>query len=219
MARILIAEDDPGISSFLEKGLRASGFSTLIVDDGQRALDLAQTDNFDLLLLDMGLPGREGLDVLRDLRSSGSKLAVLVLTGRSERDVVMCLEAGADDYMTKPFQFGELVARVRTRLRASGTKEEYMLSSGNVRLNIRTRRAEVDGNEVDLTAREFAVLETLLRHPDQVLSREQLLSHVWGYYFDPGTNLVNVYVNALRKKLGSGVIETVRGVGYRLARR
>jgi DNA-binding response OmpR family regulator len=219
MARILIAEDDPGISSFLEKGLRASGFSTLIVDDGQRALDLALTDNFDLLLLDMGLPGREGLEVLRALRSGGSKLAVLVLTGRSERDVVMCLEAGADDYMTKPFQFGELVARVRTRLRAAGTKEEYMLSSGDVRLNIRTRRAEVDGKEVDLTAREFAVLETLLRHPDQVLSREQLLSHVWGYYFDPGTNLVNVYVNALRKKLGSGVIETVRGVGYRLARR
>jgi DNA-binding response OmpR family regulator len=218
MARILIAEDDPGISSFLEKGLRASGFSTLTVDDGQRALDLAQSDNFDLLLLDMGLPGREGLDVLRDLRSSGSKLAVLVLTGRSERDVVMCLEAGADDYMTKPFQFGELVARVRTRLRATGTKEQYILSSGNVRLDIRTRRADVGGKEVDLTAREFAVLETLLRHPDQVLSREQLLSHVWGYYFDPGTNLVNVYVNALRKKLGSGVIETVRGVGYRLAR-
>jgi DNA-binding response OmpR family regulator len=218
MARILIAEDDPHISSFLEKGLRASGFSTLTVEDGQRALDLAQTDNFDLLLLDMGLPGREGLEVLRDLRSGGSKLAVLVLTGRSERDVVMCLEAGADDYMTKPFQFGELVARVRTRLRATGTKEEYILSSGNVRLDIRTRRADVDGKEVDLTAREFAVLETLLRHPDQVLSREQLLSHVWGYYFDPGTNLVNVYVNALRKKLGSGVIETVRGVGYRLAR-
>ncbi len=219
MARILIAEDDPHISSFLEKGLRASGFSTVLVDDGERAQHLGLTGDFDLLLLDMGLPGREGLDVLRELRSRGSKLPVLVLTGRSERDVVMCLEAGADDYMTKPFQFGELVARVRTRVRAAGTKEEYVLSAGDVRLDVRTRRAEVGGKSVDLTAREFAVLETLLRHADQVLSREQLLSHVWGYYFDPGTNLVNVYVNALRKKLGPGVIETVRGVGYRLSRR
>ena len=219
MARILIAEDDPLISSFLEKGLRASGFSTALVEDGERAQHLGLTGEFDLLLLDMGLPRREGLEVLRELRARGSTMPVLVLTGRSERDVVMCLEAGADDYMTKPFQFDELVARVRTRMRAAGTKEDYVLSAGDVRLDVRTRRAEVGGRTVELTAREFGVLETLLRHADQVLSREQLLSHVWGYYFDPGTNLVNVYVNALRKKLGPGVIETVRGVGYRLTGR
>jgi DNA-binding response OmpR family regulator len=219
MARILIAEDDPRISAFVEKGLRANGFSTVLVDDGERAQQLGLSGDFDLLLLDMGLPKREGLDVLRELRARGSKLPVLVLTGRSERDVVMCLEAGADDYMTKPFQFGELLARIRTRVRSAGTKEEYVLRAGDVRLDLRTRRAEVGGKAVDLTAREFAVLETLLRHAEQVLSREQLLSHVWGYYFDPGTNLVNVYVNALRKKLGPGVIETVRGIGYRLSGR
>jgi DNA-binding response OmpR family regulator len=219
VARILIAEDDPRISSFLSKGLRASGFSTVLVDDGESAQHLSLTGDFDLLLLDMGLPGREGLDVLRELRARGSHLPVLVLTGRSERDVVMCLEAGADDYMTKPFQFNELVARVRTRLRPAATSEKYVLSAGDVRLDLRTRRAEVGGKTIDLTAREYAVLETLLRHADHVLSREQLLSHVWGYHFDPGTNLVNVYVNALRKKLGPGIIETVRGVGYRLMRR
>jgi DNA-binding response OmpR family regulator len=216
VARILIAEDDPHIGSFLEKGLRASGFSTVLVGDGERAQHLSLTGEFDLLLLDMGLPEREGLDVLREIRAHGSHMPVLVLTGRSERDVVMCLEAGADDYMTKPFQFAELVARVRTRVRVAGTKEEHVLRAGDVRLDIRTRRAEVGGKSVELTAREFAVLETLIRHADQVLSREQLLSHVWGYYFDPDTNLVNVYVNMLRKKLGAGVIETVRGVGYRL---
>jgi DNA-binding response OmpR family regulator len=218
MARILIAEDDPHIGSFLEKGLRASGFATELVGDGQRAQALGLTGEFDLLLLDMGLPGREGLEVLRELRLRGSTIPIFVLTGRSERDVVMCLEAGADDYMTKPFQFAELVARVRARLRPAGTKEEYEISAGDVRLDVRTRRAQVGEKAVDLTAREYAVLETLLRHPDQVLSREQLLSHVWGYHFDPGTNLVNVYINSLRKKLGPGVIETVRGVGYRLMR-
>jgi DNA-binding response OmpR family regulator len=191
----------------------------VLVDDGDRAQQMGLSGDFDLLLLDMGLPRREGLEVLRELRARGSHLPVLVLTGRSERDVVMCLEAGADDYMTKPFEFSELLARVRTRLRVAGTKENYVLSAGDVRLDVRTRRAEVSGRSVDLTAREFAVLETLLRHADQVLSREQLLSHVWGYYFDPGTNLVNVYVNALRKKLGPNVIETVRGVGYRLTGR
>ncbi len=191
----------------------------MLVDDGERAQHMGLSGDFDLLLLDMGLPQREGLEVLRELRAQGSHLPVLVLTGRSERDVVMCLEAGADDYMTKPFEFSELLARVRTRLRAAGTKEDYILSAGDVRLDVRTRRAEVGERSVDLTAREFAVLETLLRHADQVLSREQLLSHVWGYYFDPGTNLVNVYVNALRKKLGPNVIETVRGVGYRLTGR
>ena len=216
MARILIAEDDPLIASFLEKGLRANGFSTLLVDTGEQAQSLGMTDEFDLLILDMGLPERDGFHVLQELRSRGKKLPVLVLTGRSERDVVVCLEAGADDYMRKPFHFEELLARVRTRLRRSGTGEENVIAARDVRLDLRTRRATVGDKTVELTAREFALLETLLRHADQVLSREQLLSHVWGYYFDPTTNLVNVYINSLRKKLGAEVIETVRGVGYRL---
>jgi DNA-binding response OmpR family regulator len=216
VARILIAEDDPLVSSFIEKGLRANGFTTFLADDGEQAQRMGLTDEFDLLILDMGLPEREGFHVLQELRSRGKTLPVLVLTGRPERDAVACLEAGADDYMRKPFHFEELLARVRTRLRSAGTQESHVLNAGDVRLDLKTRRATVDEKTVDLTAREFLLLETLLRHADQVLSREQLLSHVWGYSFDPTTNLVNVYVNSLRKKLGPEVIETVRGVGYRL---
>ncbi len=219
MARILIAEDDPLIGSFLEKGFRAHGFSTLLVDDGEQAQRLGLTDEFDLLILDMGLPEREGFHVLQEIRSRGKTLPVLVLTGRGERDVVMCLDAGADDYMRKPFHFEELLARVRTRLRSAGTEEGYVLSAGQVRLDLKTRRATVGERTVDLTGREFTLLETLLRNADQVLSREQLLSHAWGYFFEPSTNVVNVYVSSLRKKLGTDVIESVRGVGYRLRAR
>jgi DNA-binding response OmpR family regulator len=216
VARILIAEDDPLISSFLEKGFRARGFSTFVAEDGEQALRLGLTEAFDLLLLDIGLPEREGFHVLQELRTRGKTMPVVVLTGRSERDVVACLEAGADDYMRKPFRLEELFARVGARLRNRGSQDANVLSTGRVRLDLRTRRASVDDRMVQLTAREFALLETLLRHADQVLSREQLLSHVWGYYFDSTSNLVNVYVNSLRKKLGPDVIETVRGIGYRL---
>jgi DNA-binding response OmpR family regulator len=216
VARILIAEDDPLIGAFLEKGLRANGYSTFLADNGERAQSLSLTDEFDLLILDMGLPEREGFHVLQEIRSRGKTLPVLVLTGRAERDVVMCLEAGADDYMRKPFQFEELLARVQTRLRNTGTAEPNVLKAGGVRLDLRSRRATIDDRTVDLTAREFALLETLLRNAGQVLSRGQLLSHVWGYSFDPSSNVVDVYVNSLRKKLGPDVIETVRGAGYRL---
>jgi DNA-binding response OmpR family regulator len=216
VARILIVEDDPLIGAFLVKGFRAHGFATFLAEDGEQAERLGLTDEFDIMILDMGLPGREGLDVLRELRARGKTLPVLVVTGRGERDVVTCLEAGADDFMRKPFKFDELLARVRTRLRGPGSQEPQVLSAGEVRLDLMTRRATVGERAIDLTGREFSLLEMLLRHPDQVLSREQLLSHVWGYYFDPTSNLVNVYVNTLRKKLGPTVIETVRGVGYRL---
>ena len=219
MARILIAEDDPLIGAFLEKGLRANGYTTFLADDGEKAQSLSLTDEFDLLILDMGLPQREGFQVLQDLRSRGKKLPVLVLTGRSERDVVMCLKAGADDYMRKPFHFDELLARVQTRLRTTGTAETNVLKAGKVKVDLRARRTTVNGRSVDLTAREFALLETLLRHAGQVLSRGQLLSNVWGYSFDPTSNVVDVYVNSLRKKLGGDVIETVRGAGYRLQTR
>jgi DNA-binding response OmpR family regulator len=219
VARILIAEDDPLIGAFLEKGLRANGYSTFLADDGEKAQSLSLTDEFDLLILDMGLPQREGFQVLQDLRSRGKKLPVLVLTGRSERDVVMCLKAGADDYMRKPFHFDELLARVQTRLRSTGTAETNVLEAGDIRVDLRSRRTTVNGRAVELTAREFALLETLLRHAGQVLSRGQLLSNVWGYSFDPTSNVVDVYVNSLRKKLGGNAIETVRGAGYRLQTR
>jgi DNA-binding response OmpR family regulator len=219
VARILIAEDDPRIGELLEKGLRMNGYSTFLADDGEKAQSLSLTDEFDLLILDMGLPKREGFEVLQDLRSRGKTLPVLVLTGRSERDVVMCLKAGADDYMRKPFHFDELLARVETQLRSKGTAEPNVLRSGRVQLDLRSRAATVDDQPVDLTAREFALLETLLRNAGQLMSRGQLLSDVWGYSFDPTSNIVDVYVNSLRTKLGGDVIETVRGAGYRLRTR
>lgn len=216
MARILIAEDDPLIASFIEKGFRSQGFSTLLVDDGEQAQALGLTGEFDLMVLDMGLPKWDGLRVLQELRSRGSRLPVLVVTGRGDRDVVQCLEAGADDYIRKPFRFDELLARVRTRLRARGTEEPHVLSAGEVHLDMRTRRATVRDRTVEMTAREYSLLETLLRHADQVLSREQLLSLAWGHFVGPTTNVVDVHIGSLRKKLGSDIIESVRGVGYRL---
>jgi DNA-binding response OmpR family regulator len=218
MSRILIAEDEPRLSSFLEKGLRAAGYSTTVCDDGNQCAGLARDDEFDLLILDVGLPGQDGFAVLRTIRARGEKLPVLILTARDEiTDTVTGLDSGADDYVTKPFVFEELLARVRARLRAPELGDSGLeLRAGGVRLDVRTRRAEVDDAEVELTAKEFTLLETFLRHPGQVLSREQLLSHVWGYDYDPGSNVVDVYVGYLRRKLGSERFETVRGMGYRL---
>jgi DNA-binding response OmpR family regulator len=217
VARILIAEDDPLIASFLEKGLRAKGWPTVHAEDGEQAEQLGSSGEFDLLILDIGLPRRGGLEVLRNLRAQGHRVPVLVLTGRPQvSDVVACLDGGADDYMTKPFRFEELLARVRARLRDLGTAQPHVLSAGSVELDLLSRRATVNGKQVELTAREFTLLEIMARHPDQVLSREQLLSHAWGYDFDPTSNVINVYVSSLRKKLGQGVIETLRGFGYRI---
>ena len=223
MSRILIAEDEPRLSSFLEKGLRAAGYTTTVCDDGIRAAAIARDAEFDLLILDIGLPGQDGFTVLRALRARGERMPVLILTARDEvADTVTGLDIGADDYVTKPFIFEELLARVRARLRAGsaeGGADPLVLAAGGVTLDVRSRRAateEGEGADVELTAKEFALLETFLRHPGQVLSREQLLSHVWGYDFDPGSNVVDVYVGYLRRKLGAERFETVRGMGYRL---
>ncbi|HEV3379070.1 MAG TPA: response regulator transcription factor [Thermoleophilaceae bacterium] len=217
MSRILIAEDEPRLASFLEKGLRAQGYTTTVVTDGTAASALARDDEFDLLVLDLGLPGKPGADVLRDLRGSGQRMPVLILTARDDVDsTVAGLEGGADDYVTKPFRFEELLARIRARLREQPEREQTVLEAGGVTLDMRTRRAEVEGRKVELSAREYTMLEVLMRHAGQVLSREQLLSHVWGYDHDPGSNVVDVYVGYLRKKLGPDVIETARGMGYRL---
>ncbi|MFH8446117.1 response regulator transcription factor [Streptomyces sp. NPDC018026] len=218
MNRILIVEDEERIASFVQKGLRANGFTTTAVADGDAAYEYALTGGFDLVVLDIGLPGRDGFTVLRELREARVTTPVIVLTARdSVRDTVAGLEGGADDWMTKPFRFEELLARVRLRLRtAARAPEVTVLKSGTLSLDLRTRRARAEGRTVDLTAREFVLLELFLRHPGQVLSREQILSHVWGYDFDPGSNIVDVYVRALRKKLGAQQVETVRGMGYRL---
>lgn len=217
MARILIAEDESRISSFIDKGLSANGFAVTVVADGRSAYDYATSGDFDLMVLDIGLPELDGFDVLRRLRDDGNHIPVIVLTARdSVQDTVAGLESGADDYMPKPFRFEELLARVRRRLATERTAEATVLTCGGLQLDLRTRRATVDGKDVDLSAREFALAETFLRHPGQVLSREQLLSHVWGYDFDPGSNVVDVYVRYLRRKLGADRFVTLRRMGYRL---
>ncbi|MCF6507831.1 response regulator transcription factor [Blastococcus sp. MG754426] len=218
MSRVLIAEDEPRIAAFVEKGLKANGFATAVVGDGLSALDRARSGEFDLVVLDIGLPVLDGFAVLRALRAERCAVPVVVLTARdSVQDTVAGLEGGADDYMAKPFRFEELLARVRLRLAGARDSEVTVLTAGGLSLDLRTRRAHVEGRTVDLSAREFALAETFLRHPGQVLAREQLLSHVWGYDFDPGSNVVDVYVRYLRRKLGAHRIETVRGMGYRLA--
>lgn len=219
MARILIVEDEERIVAFLEKGLRANGYTTVSVGDGHSAIALARDDAFDLVILDLGLPGRDGRDVLRTVRARGERLPILVLTARDGvDDTVGSLEQGADDYVTKPFRFEELLARIRLRLRTDDRGgDTTLLQVGDVQLDLRSRRAMNLDRTVELTAREFALLETFMRHPGQVLTREQLLSRVWGYDFDPGSNVVDVYVRYLRRKLGDGTIETLRGMGYRLS--
>jgi two-component system, OmpR family, response regulator len=215
--RILIAEDEAGIASFLEKGLRANGFTTTVVGDGESAYHHALSGEFDLLVLDIGLPKRDGFTVLRQLREARCAMPVVILTARdSVGDTVAGLEGGADDYVSKPFRFEELLARIRLRLRGEHTPEVTVLKHGDLSLDLRTRRASVDGRLVELTAREFLLIEMFLRNPNQVLSREQLLSHVWGYAFDPHSNIVDVYVRYLRRKLGADRIHTLRGMGYRL---
>jgi DNA-binding response OmpR family regulator len=217
MPRILIAEDEPRLAAFLEKGLRAQGFTTTVVSDGATASAMAQDEEFDLLVLDLGLPGKQGADVLRDMRVAGQRMPVLILTARDDLDsTVAGLEGGADDYVTTPFKFEELLARIRARLREQPEPEQTVLEAGGVTLDMRARRASVEGRTIELSAREYTMLEVLMRHAGQVLSREQLLSHVWGYDHDPGSNVVDVYVGYLRKKLGPDTIETARGMGYRL---
>lgn len=217
MARILIAEDEARIAAFVKKGLTANGYTVTVVPDGVTAYDYASTGDFDLMILDVGLPRMDGFEVLRRLRSAQNQIAVIILTARdSVQDTVSGLEGGADDYMSKPFRFEELLARVRRRLATERAPESTVLTCGGLRLDLRTRQADVNGRRIDLSAREFALAETFLRHPGQVLSREQLLSHVWGYDFDPGSNVVDVYVRYLRRKLGSDRFTTLRGMGYRL---
>ncbi|MEP6797090.1 MAG: response regulator transcription factor [Lapillicoccus sp.] len=218
MSRILVAEDEPGIARFVTRGLTSAGHLVETVDNGDDALALAIGGSFDLLLLDLGLPGRDGFGVLTELRSRRCQIPVIILTARaSSDDVVAGLDGGADDYLTKPFRLAELTARVRLRLRPEHDRETFVLRYGDLSLDLRTRQATTGDGTIDLTAREFALAAFMLRHSGQVLSREQILDHVWGMGYDPGSNVVDVYVRYLRHKLGVGRIETVRGAGYRLA--
>ena len=221
MSTILIAEDEERIAAFVEKGLRSAGYTTTRAARGDDALAYLRSGGFDLVLLDVGLPGMDGFAVLRALRAEGATLPVIMLTARSSvADTVEGLDLGANDYLAKPFRFDELLARIRVRLRdaaaAGPAEDDGLLVHGGVTLDLRSRRATVEGSTLDLSAREFALAEEFLRHPEQVLSREQLLSRVWGFDFDPGSNVVDVYVRYLRGKIGAERIETVRGMGYRM---
>lgn len=217
MRSILIAEDDPHITSFVRRGLRAAGYDTTEATDGHTALLLARSGMFDLVLLDIGLGGLDGFDVLANLRGEGVSTPVIILTARdSVIDTVRGLESGANDYMTKPFQFAELLARVKLRIgdgeqRAAGPS----LSHGDVHVDVRARTVTVAGDARELTSREFSLLEVFLQNAGQVLSRDQLIGHVWGMDFDPASNVIDVYVRALRGKIGAERIETVCGAGYR----
>lgn len=221
MTRILIAEDEERIVSFLEKGLQANGYTTIAVGSGPDAIALARDDAFDMLILDLGLPGVDGHEVLRQVRGRGERLPIIVLTARSGlEDTVGVLDNGADDHVAKPFRFEELLARVRLRLRDDSHPDSggagTALAVGDMVLDLRTRRVAIAGSDIELTAREFALMETFMRNPQRVLSRMELLSSAWGYDFDPNSNVVDVYVRYLRNKVGADRIQTVRGAGYRL---
>jgi two-component system, OmpR family, response regulator len=214
--RVLVVEDEERIASFLDKGLTAHGYAVHRASTGAEALDDSTTNDVDIAILDLTLPDVDGLHVLSRWRDKGMSAPVIVLTARDRPDDrVRGLDLGADDYMPKPFDFDELLARVRARLRPSQSPSST-LRARNVEFDLLTRRVTVEGAPVELTWRESALLEEFMRHPDQVLSREQLMSRVWNLEFDPGSNVVDVYVGYLRRKLGDHAIETVRGSGYRL---
>jgi DNA-binding response OmpR family regulator len=214
---LLVVEDEERVASFLGKGLRAHGYDLEWAPTGQGALRRLTRPGISLVILDLGLPDLDGLDVLEGLRERGWSVPVLVLSARGRvGDRVTGLDLGADDYLGKPFAFAELLARVRANLRPRATGPPGARPAGGLRIDPLRREVTAGGRAVSLSAREFCLLTTFADHPGQVLSRQELLSMAWGINFDPGTNLVDVYVGYLRRKLGEPVIETVRGAGYRL---
>ena len=221
---ILVVEDEALITDFLRRGLEAEGYAVDAAACGEDALASLRVHPADLVILDVMMPGMDGFEVLGAIRARDPELPVIMLTARGEvADRVRGLDLGATDYLGKPFAFAELLARIRARTRrpAQNGAQDSTLAVGPVTLDLLAREAEVDGQRVELSAREFALLAYLMRHPGQVLSRQQILNGVWGYTFDPRSNLVDVYIGYLRRKLttnGRSPIETVRGMGYRMAR-
>jgi len=219
--RILVVEDEAAIADFLERGLEAEGYSVTVASEGPDGLVEARSGSFDLLILDLMLPGMSGIEILKSFRKVDGTTPVILLTARTAvEDRVEGLDAGATDYIPKPFAFEELAARVRAHLRRPDQGEATTLTVGDIELNLLKRTVTRGEQEVNLSAREFDLLAYMMRHPGQVLSREQLLSGVWGYDYDPGTNVVGVYIQYLRRKLNvddlPDPIETLRSVGYRL---
>lgn len=219
--RVLVVEDEKKIAAFIRKGLAEAGFNPSLCHHGDEALQIATTERFDAIVLDVMLPGRDGLSVLRQLRERRNTVPVLLLTARgSLNERVEGLNAGADDYLGKPFSMEELIARLRALGRRLSGEGLNLLQYEDISVNLFTREVTRAGKKIELTTREFALLEYLLRSPGRVLTRTQLCEHVWDYHFDPGTNVVDVCVQRLRRKLDDGfvvkVVQTVRGVGYTL---
>jgi DNA-binding response OmpR family regulator len=222
--KLLIVEDEEGIADFLRRGLESEGYAVAWAPDGEGGEAQALTGDFDLVLLDVMLPGRDGLEVLTSIRRTLPGLPVILLTARGEvEDRVRGLDSGATDYVTKPFSFEELAARVRAHLREGEQERPTRLEVGDLAIDLLRREVRRDGVEVRLSSTEFDLLAFLARHHDQILERRRILKAVWGYDFDPGTNVLGVYVGYLRKKLAVGgrpvPIETIRSVGYRLTAR
>lgn len=215
---VLLVEDEDRIASFVEKALQRRGFDVRRVVTGGEALGAVSAD-VDIVVLDLGLPDIDGLDVLRALRKSWASLPVVILSARGDiDDRVVGLDLGADDYVPKPFAIDELVARIRARLRPQPDGTSTKLNVGDLELDLIAHRARLTGKIVELTSREFALLEMLMRHPGRAVPRSDLLSNVWGLDFDPRSNLVDVYIRYLRRKVGDDRIQTVRGVGYRIVK-
>jgi DNA-binding response OmpR family regulator len=215
--KLLVVEDEQRVASFLVKGLRANGYGVEWVSTGRDALRRAVDADVGMVILDLGLPDLDGLEVLESLRKRGATVPVLVLSARGRvNDRVKGLDLGADDYLAKPFAFEELLARIRANLRPRADASAGVLRAGGISVDQVRHEATVGGRTFSLSAREFALLQAFVGHPSQVLSRQELLSMAWDMDFDPGTNLVDVYVGYLRRKLGEALIETVRGSGYRL---
>ena len=217
--RILVVEDEKKVASFIKKGLEEEHYAVDIAYDGEKGLALAQINEYDLILLDIMLPRLDGMEVLRQIRRNGSNMPILILTAKdSVEDIVSGLDGGSDDYLTKPFSFAELLARVRALLRRKAREKTDILTVGDLSLSTSTHRVKRGGREIELTSKEYALLEYFMRNPNRILTRTLITEHVWDYHFDPETNVIDVYVNYLRKKIDQGfekkLIHTIRGSGY-----
>jgi two-component system copper resistance phosphate regulon response regulator CusR len=218
LARILVVDDEPRILRFVVRGLQAEGYELHSAETGTEGLRKALQGQYDLVILDLLMPGLDGASVLHRLVAERPRQAVIVLSCLTATATkVRCLEAGAEDYLAKPFSMDELLARVRARLRAAAGRSTTSLVGGRLRLDLIRREADSGAGPVPLSEREFLLLRELMRHPGRVVSKQRLLSAVWHYHFDPGSNVVDVYVSRLRAKLGAATIATVRGEGYRIA--
>ena len=215
--RLLVVEDEQRLAAGLRKGLEAEGFAVDVVHNGTDGLWMARENPFDAIVLDVMLPGANGYQVCRTLRGEGNWTPILMLTAKDGvADVVRGLDTGADDYLAKPFSYAVLLARLRALLRRGAAPRPTVLEVGKVRLDPAARRVQFDGAEISLTAREFTIMEYFLHHPGEVLSKKDILDHVWAFDFDGDPNIVEVYVRRLRTKLPRPLIETIRGAGYRL---